>query len=215
MKVQRIFEAVQTWGTYAGAPTSMVEFASDKKELPSVAAPYVLGKLLEINPQPRYVGLVGNDPAKESVNDMEALLSSLMSWVGSRNLARVILQTHGECATLALVTKYRQLLSMNVVVDCTKPLVVLRSAFERLSAVDRMIFLCASADVPDEAPLGIMEEMSKMHTCNPVIEIRVRDVSSGRVVTSWRNFRRRFDIRVMVDPIGDMPLRRSKPAGAA
>lgn len=213
MKVQRVYEVVQPWGTYQGAPTSVVEFGSEKRDLLEVAAPYVLSKLLQISTKPRYVALAGNDPAKVSANDMEALLFSLSTWVGTRSLSRVIYQTRGERDLRAVLAKHRQLVALQIVVDCSQPVTVVRNAFEKLIPTDRVIFLCPAEDGAYATATAVLSEMMKYNTCNPVVELRVRDLRAIAMMRTWVGCRDRFDTRLFVDAVQEAPQRRSAPPG--
>jgi len=221
MKVCEIFETIQGEGLYTGAITTFIRFmgcsllcpkcdtayaqkvASDS---PEVGPPYIIDKMLDINPNVRHVCITGGEPLEQPARELDILLKSISLWHGSRNLESITIETNGARSIAAFVNQpYRRILSFSV--DYKPPSTgktqnMIVQNYMHLTNRDVIKFVCAD-DGDVDCAFGLIRMLADKNTCQAIMLFhadggRPEQWLSKLILRKGTLFTNRFDIRLGV-----------------
>lgn len=220
MKVLEIFETVQGEGLHTGAPTTFVRFAGcklhcsycdteyawkgvDLTKLPNVGVPFILDKMIDINPNPKYVCITGGEPLQQDPKELFNLFQALQGWVGGRGLKEIVVETNGSMDVTWLLNKpFRPALALSLdfkMPSSGKSDKMLINNYKKLESRDVVKFVCANKEDLNFAE-QVLQKISQSSSCNATILFHAVGGLAAKwlaeEVLQWKGHCRRFDIRI-------------------
>ena len=220
MKLMEVCKSIQNYGLQSGAISTIVRFGGCSlkpkdepvplTEVPAdvldVGPPFVLDKILDLDPYPRHIFISGGEPVEQPEHELFSLLQSLSGWCGVRGLESVTVETHGHRDLRSLCDKpFRKIVNFCVNLRtlssgcCGK---MLKHNYKLLISRDTVVCRCRTDNDYDWA-VSFLTKVAQEISCRPTVVFASPD-GEGKMwianrLTKENDFLRRYDVRVGLD----------------
>lgn len=204
MKVVRVEKGIVTDSVvWKNRVAGIITFSEEMNINDEIGVPFILDKLIDFMPKPRWILLTGDDPLRQNQTDFFNMLQVFKAWYPTKGLKRVLIKTKSSISFPEGVDdSFRSFLSFEVFIDMATQNII-KTNFEKipLKENDSVVFSCPG--FPEMHDVFYVLKSFVNNACfKPVVYIQLKNdkdfAKCSAELLSWAGLSEYFDIRLVV-----------------